>query len=279
MTMAIVEPKTSVDLDAIAITAVRAARKAGVVQHDHFRRELKVTTAEQHDIKLVVDRLCEKAIIEEIRETFPDHAILSEESGTIESDSPYVWIVDPLDGTVNYFQGFPYYCTSVSCYRRKRGPEGVWRSDDIGQPLAGVVYSEQTDELFSAARGRGARLNGRALYCPDIGSLSEAIVSLSIGSTPEIQAYSAKLIADLAPRIRKVRSCGATALDLVNIAAGRFHGLIQRRVRTWDIAAASLILAEAGGAFTANVIGSHRWDIVASAPSLHEQLTETACLS
>ena len=276
MSMTALEPSLRVDLETLLHTAICAARKAGVIQHDHFRKDLKVAESEQHDIKLVVDRLCEQAIIDEIQQVFPDHAILGEESGVIESDSPYVWIIDPLDGTVNYYHGIPYYCTSVSCYRREETPDGEFASDDIGQPLVGVIYSEQTDELFTAARGQGARFNGRMLYCPQVESLSHAIVSLSVGSTPEIQRYSTQLISELAPKVRKIRSCGATALDLVNVAAGRFHGLIQRRVRSWDIAAASLILMEAGGRLELNATGPHRWDIVAAEASLIGQLTDIA---
>lgn len=269
-------PTIDVDLDRLADVAARAARSAGRVQRQHFRSDLVVNASEQHDLKLAADVLSEEAILHEIRESFPGHAVLSEECGTADTDSPYWWIIDPLDGTVNYYHGIAYYCTSVSCYHRSPGIENACGLMGLGRPLVGAIYAEQADELFLAVRGRGATLNGQPFTCPKVEALDQAIVSVSIGSKPAVQQEMSRLIADLAPKVRKIRSCGAVALDLAHVATGRFSAVLQRRVRTWDLAAAVLILAEAGGNFIAMNAGDHQWNLIASSASLLKPIEQVA---
>jgi myo-inositol-1(or 4)-monophosphatase len=254
-------------------TAIAAARRAGAVQREHYGSLLRVDAARANDIKLEVDRLCEGAILETIRAAFPDHAILAEESGQSAGDGDHWWIVDPLDGTVNYFYGLPYFCTCVACYRRPTEAEaGATGLDALGEPVAGVIYAPLTDELFAAERGKGATRNGEPLQTRPMAALAEAIVATGFGSTDENIRRMLAASTGLVRKVRKLRCMGSAGLDLAGVAAGRLSGYYERGIRSWDIAAGRIILEEAGARITATQYAPHAWDVTASAAPIHDTL-------
>jgi fructose-1,6-bisphosphatase/inositol monophosphatase family enzyme len=272
-------PDTRMDRNqamALRDTAICAARASGHIQKEAFGLEVPVEKNLPHDLKLEVDRLCEKAIMEVIHRSFPTHAILSEETGDYCYGDDHIWIVDPLDGTVNFFHGVPYFCTSVSCYETplekapRSGPSrGLGR---LGKPLVGVVYAAATDELFTGIHGWGATRNDRELTVRHVTALNQAVVSLSFGQCEETMLSMGGVLHALLRATRKVRCLGSTALDIAQVAAGRLGALVQRGVRSWDIAAGRIILEEAGGVLNALESGADRWDIIACAPGILEPL-------
>ena len=251
-------------------TAIRAARRAGAVQMHHFRSRTVRCRRLLHDVKLETDRRCENVIIAAIRERFPEHAILSEESGPLEGRGEYTWIVDPLDGTVNFWHGLPFFCVSIACYRsagRKAGPDG--RSDErLGMPVAGVVFLPFSRELFIGVPGRGAFLNGRPIRASSVQNPSDAVVTVSFGKTPEAMRRMTRRLDALLPQVRKARCLGAAAAELAYVAGGFLGGLIYENIKLWDFAAGKIILEEAGGFLEAAETEPEQWRVAAGAPGL-----------
>jgi fructose-1,6-bisphosphatase/inositol monophosphatase family enzyme len=264
-------------VDEICDTAVRAAKAAGDIQSTHFGTRNKFHLAGHHDVKLEVDQLCDAAILKTISERFPQHAIVTEENGKQQNKSEFVWIVDPLDGTVNFWRGIPYFGSSVACYyiggtenyNRTASPSGRWA---IGSPIAGVVYTPLMDELFIGITGRGATCNSLPIAANDERNLGDAVISLSFGSNEPAMQRMQHLCNQLVRRVRKVRILGSTALDMVNIANGRLSALLQSDVRIWDFAAARVVLEAGGGILEAKETSANHWEILASAPGLHSSL-------
>ncbi len=260
----------------ITDVAVEAARTAGEILCRNAGRALTVDAAIGHDVRLEVDRLCEKAILDTIRTAFPEHAILAEESGAIEAPGEYTWVVDPLDGTVNYYYGLPYYCTSIACYAAP-DESAVARGAlaAFGRPVTGVVYTPPTDELFIGRAGRGATRNGEPIHVSNVTDLREAIFCTGFGKSDALVEHAADVLAGLAGRVRKLRCLGAAAYDMANVACGRLSAFYERSLRTWDIAAGAIILAEAGGVVDVSPLGLTCWEMLASAPGIHGELKAT----
>ena len=236
------------ELDAALAVAERASRRAGAIQLERYERFERVQHKSSRDVVTEVDHLCEEVILEEIRRAFPGDAILAEESGSHEGTgageaSGRVWLVDPLDGTVNYANGLPFFCASVAM-----AVGGVVQ--------AGVVFDPVHDELFSAIRGRGARLDGRAVRNPDKERLIDYVVSLGL-KTREISVQEPTL----RRTTRASRHLGSSALGLAYVACGRFDAFTQvTGMSNWDIAAAGLI-AEEGGALVTTLAGEPWFDL------------------
>ena len=251
-------------------TAIAAALAAGAVQKRHFRTALAVDALAEHDVKLEVDRLSEQAIIGAIRRCWPEHCILAEESGELPGTSGYLWIIDPLDGTVNYSSGLPYYCTSVACYWRLggRGDAFPRTAAVLGRPLVGVVYAAPMDELLVAEAGKGATCNGVPVRAQQVDDLAEAVAATGFGGWPGCHEVFAKACSTLAPRVRKMRCLGAGAYDLAHVGSGRIAAFHERGMRTWDLAAAHIIISEAGGVFEAVEYEDTYWDVIAAAPGV-----------
>ena len=234
-----------------------------------------------HDLKLSLDRICEDAILGIIRQRFPTHGILSEEAGYAPGTDPYLWIVDPLDGTVNYFHGIPFFCTCVSCHEMDPadGGAGGPRLEDgrgIGRELAAVVYAPFTKELFVATPGVGAFMNGTKLVMKPMANLSEAVVSLSFSARNGSAASMSRLLPVMTERAQKIRSLGSTALEIVHVAAGRTGAFIQHGTNLWDFMAAAAILREAGGMVEAATLAPGRWKVIASNPGLFPEVSALA---
>lgn len=262
-------------LERMRATAVAAAHAAGEVQMGLFRRGPAVRETRAHDLTLEADRLCERAMTAVIGRAFPDHAILSEEGATRPGREPWLWVLDPLDGTVNFFHGLPYFCACVSCHRRPDEAATGGLSSLLGT-VAAAVFAPALGELCDAAAGRGARLNGSRLDGPGHAPLGEAVVGVSLGTREEDTRAMLRFCGSLSGRVRKLRSFGATGYDLVQVAAGRLGGLVQRGVHLWDAAAGALILEEAGGVVAGTAAPGSRWDIVAAGSALHPDLAALA---
>jgi fructose-1,6-bisphosphatase/inositol monophosphatase family enzyme len=253
-------------------TATKAALAAGEILKANYGKMLNVDEAKRHDVKLEVDRLCEQAIVSAIRAEFPDHAILAEEGGARAGEAPYRWIIDPLDGTVNFFYGLPYFCTSVACYETEGNFALPAETGSLGKPLVGVVYAPATDELFAAETGKGATMNGEPIHASGVSDLKEAIVATGFGSTEENIRRMLSVSGGLVNKVRKLRCLGAAAYDLANVAAGRLTGYYERGIRSWDIAAGNVLIKEAGGMLRATQIAPETWDVTAAGAGIFAPL-------
>jgi myo-inositol-1(or 4)-monophosphatase len=220
-------------------TALEAAAVAGRLLRDNFGATLNVNETTFHDIKLELDVQAQAAITRVILADFPDHAILGEEGVSGGADAPVRWVIDPLDGTVNYFYNIPQYAVSIAAQRRVAGER--WET------MAGVVYAPEVDEMFAAARGEPATLNGRPIQVSERARLGEAILGIGFFKNDETIRRALVDFQYLVPRTRKMRLMGSAALDAVYVAAGRFDAYIEYGIKLWDVCAGMLILECAGG--------------------------------
>ncbi|MBN2509694.1 MAG: hypothetical protein JXB03_05430 [Spirochaetales bacterium] len=229
------------ELQLIRDTAVSAAKCAGGYQKDRFQKQVELFSSSQYDLTTMIDKDSSDIIVNHIGSVFPSHSMLCEESSYVNGTSEYEWVIDPLDGSVNYFLGIPYYCVSIACYRNAGSRK---------EPLCGVVYAPSTEELFVAVSSGGAFLNGRRIV-PDRGKpMGEGAVAVSMGSSPEVFRRVHSLLPAVFEGSRKVRSMGATALDVCRVASGGLTGLFQMGVKEWDFAAGRIVLEAAGGCFS-----------------------------
>ena len=215
---------------------VRAARRAGdlIVRHMDRLADVKVETKACNDFVSEVDREAERSIIETIRRSYPDHAFIAEESGRSGSGE-FEWIIDPLDGTTNFLHGFPVFAVSIALRIR-------------GRIEHGVIYDPLRQELFTASRGGGARLDDRRLRVGVRKELSSALLGTGFPyrEGDDIDTYM-KTFRAMTEKSRGIRRAGAAALDLAYVAAGRLDGFWEMNLQLWDIAAGALLVQEAGG--------------------------------
>jgi myo-inositol-1(or 4)-monophosphatase len=217
--------------------AVRAARRAGeiMVRQMNQLEALQVIEKSRNEFVSQVDHAAEAAIIEVIRDHYPEHAILAEESGAA-GEHEYQWIIDPLDGTTNYLHGFPQFSVSI----------GVTRNGELEH---GVVYDPLRQEIFTASRGQGAQLDGRRIRVSKRTSLQQSLVATGFpyrANLVHIDRYMSMLRAVML-EATGVRRPGSAALDLCYVAAGRVDAFFELGLAKWDIAAGALIIREAGG--------------------------------
>jgi fructose-1,6-bisphosphatase/inositol monophosphatase family enzyme len=272
------EQRRVFDLKGLQKIAEEAARRAGEIQRCHLgNRAHTILKNEARDLKILVDRLSEKAICDLIGEAFPGHAILSEECGLNATASRFVWIIDPLDGTLNYFFGIPLFCVCVACYRL---PGKIVCEDVKGsahqlaqaEQLVGVVYAPLLERMYSAAAGQGATCNERPITPPANSALEDAMVGISFGSDDTVIEKMEAVNAVLVRSVKKVRIFGATGLDLSHLAAGHLSALIQLKVQIWDFAAALVILKETNVLYDVRPGRFGGWQIIAAVPSLFQPL-------
>lgn len=253
---------TDVPHHAYLASAIRAAREAARIQLGHLGSDLDIDT-KSSDIDLVtqVDRLCETRIREVLLEAHPGHVVLGEEQGQ-RGEARHRWIVDPLDGTVNYAHAFPFFCTSIAL-------------EIDGRVEVGVVYDPVRDELFSAVAGGGAHLNGRPLRVTDTTELRRALVATGFAYSEDTQHRNLEVFARVVPQVQAVRRPGAAALDLCYVAAGRVDAFWEMALNPWDVAAGVLLVREAGGTVTGGDAAPYRFEhpeLVASNGHLHGRL-------
>ncbi|WP_438971942.1 inositol-1-monophosphatase [Methylophaga sp.] len=219
--------------------AIRAARNAGslIMRSLQHVEHLEVTTKGRNDYVSDVDRLVEQEIISVIKKSYPDHAIMAEESGnTGENDT--VWIIDPIDGTTNYLHGFPHYCVSIAVRVR-------------GRVEHAVIYDPRRDELFTASRGEGAKLNDHRLRVTKRRELDGALLATGFPfKYPQHHECYLQSFSAVFPHVADIRRAGSAALDLAYVAAGRVDGYWEIGLQNWDLAAGLLLVEEAGGLVT-----------------------------
>ncbi len=214
--------------------ACRAAREAGALLRANFETELSVDALDRHDIKLALDVESQKLIEGLILATFPDHAIYGEEGLAGDQSSDSQWIVDPIDGTVNFFYGIPHFCISIAM---RRG----------GELKVGAIYDPMMDEMFAVDFDGPATRNGLPIRPSDRSALADAVVTVGFSkSTESIDAGLARY-KNIAHRVRKTRMMGSAALALAYIACGRLDAYIEESISLWDIAAGQLMLERGGG--------------------------------
>jgi myo-inositol-1(or 4)-monophosphatase len=212
------------------------------------------------DVVTAADRAVEALLVEALRAARPEDGLLGEEGGAAEGTSGLRWVVDPIDGTVNYLYGIPQWAVSI----------GV---EDGSGALVGVVYDPSKNELWQGVRGSGAALNGVPLACSVATDLSQALVGTGFGYDARRRAAQGRALPDLLPRVRDIRRLGSGALDLCSVAAGRLDAYYEQGLSPWDLSAGALIAREAGALVTGLRGREAGYDLVlAAAPGVHEQL-------
>ncbi len=254
-------------------TAVKAAQSAGTLMKRNLMVEKDVNESTQRDIKLELDVRCQRRIEALLVREHPEIAILGEEesAGNVESDLR--WVVDPIDGTVNFAYGMPHACVSIALQQRLTKFN---RYGENYESIIGAVYDPFTDELWTAIRGQAAKLNGSKIHVND-GGLRESLLSIGFAKDRKTFDYMMPYFSKLVPKIRKPRIMGSATLALTYVASGRFHGYIESKVRLWDIAAGGLIVECAGGEFwrMPRKKGKYTYAVVASNGRIRKQIERT----
>lgn len=229
------------ELTSLLDTAQLAAYKTGELIRTKWSQPRQVKNKGFRDLVTDTDVAAQKLITDIVRAQFPDHGFLTEEEdGELPTTGSIIWVIDPVDGTTNFSRTVPTFCVSIAAV------------SNTGELLAGVVYDPMRDELFSAARGQGAWVRSgsdgqRPLSVSQIDSLGEALFALDWSRQPDLRQMAIDVLAVMAPKVQDVRAIGAAALALSWLAAGRFDGYVNMQLSAWDLAAASLIIQEAGG--------------------------------
>ncbi len=248
--------------------ATRAARAAGdiILRNIDKLDRLTIEVKGDNDFVTKVDRKAEEVILNTLQQAYPTHGIIAEESGTHNEDSEYQWIVDPLDGTTNFLHGFPQYAVSIGLQHK-------------GRMEVGVVFDPIKNELFTAARGDGAQLNGRRIRVTPRKGLANALIGTGFPfKQPQyLDTYLASFKA-VHPKVAGIRRAGSAALDLAYVAAGRLDGFWEIGLNNWDMAAGVLLIREAGGIVT-DFSGEGNYlqtgNVVAAASKVYPALYET----
>jgi len=249
-------------VDELIEIAERAARAAGAVLRQRFAgpRTGVGTKSSATDMVSDADRAAEDAILRVILGARPDDAVLGEEGGAREGGSGIRWVVDPLDGTTNFLYGIPQWAVSIA-------------AEDGAGPAAAVVFDPARDELFAAARGGGASLNGVPVAVSDATDLSRALVTTGFSYRPDERAAAAAILPEVLPRVRDIRRAGAASLDLAWVACGRADGYYETLNEWWDVAAGTLLVREAGGLVEdIPSVGAHGHGTVAAGPGIFAAL-------
>lgn len=248
-------------------TAIKGALEAGKIILEFYNKKIDIQKKEEtYNLVTEVDLKAEKAIVDAIKEKFPDHSFLTEENETKDTGSEYLWVIDPLDGTNNYSHGFPFFCTSVALYKNN-------------EPLIGVVYDPLRDELFYAEKGKGAYLNNKKITVSQNKTLKESILvtgfyydrgSIMKKTLSQIQKF-------FESHVVGIRRTGSAALDACYVASGRLDGFWELHMSPWDYAASSLIVKEAGGIVTDTSGKSYNLfqkNILASNGLIHQEMLD-----
>jgi myo-inositol-1(or 4)-monophosphatase len=247
--------------------AIKAARAAGAIINRAALdvEAVRVAQKQVNDFVTEVDQAAEQTIIETLLTAYPGHGILAEESGRTHGSqhSDYVWIIDPLDGTTNFLHGMPHWAVSIAL-------------EKDGEVIAGVVYDPIKDEIFYAEKGTGAFMTGRRLRVSSRSDLTESLIAVGgarVGAR-HYQQYMAEIDAIMS-HVPGTRRYGAASLDICYVAAGRFDGFWERELNAWDVAAAALIVKEAGG-YVSDLKGGKDYvygrSLVTGNPDIHAAL-------
>ncbi len=244
--------------------AVEIAREAGALIGQLAQRPREIAYKRPSDLVTDADRRSEALIVERLHSHFPKHAIVAEEGGGQPTGSDYCWYVDPLDGTTNYAHGFPVYCVSL----------GLACRDEV---IAGAVYDPTRDELYAAERGAGAYLNHKRLAVSKNSALSESLLATGFPPFAADHETNIGFFFRLTQLSHGIRRAGSAALDLCSVAAGRFEGFWELKLNSWDKAAGTLMVTEAGGKVTdlaGRPFGLLADEIFASNGHIHDQAVQ-----
>lgn len=234
-------------------TAKQAACQAGAFLKEHFGQPLDVDEAKHHDIKLALDRESQDLITRVLLGSYPDHAIYGEEGVAGNQNSDYQWIVDPIDGTVNFFYGIPHYCVSIALRHKE-------------ELIIGVIYDPSMDDLWEVEKGSPALMNGHPISVSQRTTLEESALFVGCGKDEATLATGLERFRRASLRARKMRMMGSAALGMAYIATGRFDAYVESRISLWDIAAGQLLLESAGGKIDLTQVPGKKdtWSIVAT---------------
>jgi len=249
-------------------TAVKAARRAStVINRATFDLDrIKVTEKGHNDFVTEIDKAAELAIIDVLKNAYPDHAVLAEESGAsanLHDETENVWIIDPIDGTTNFIHGFPQYCVSIALQQR-------------GQVTQAVVYDPTRNDLFTATKGAGAYLNEKRIRVSRRDKIADALIGTGFPCRDRdaLDEYM-KMFRVMTEKCAGLRRPGAAALDLAYVAAGRLDGFFEKGLQPWDMAAGSLLITEAGGIvgnFSGEADYLYKGNVLAGTPKIFAQM-------
>lgn len=252
----------------ILINAVKAAREAGKIINRASQDvgALNIRSKTINDFVSEVDQAAEQAIIDILKDAYPDHGFLGEESGKTNSSAENIWIIDPLDGTTNFLHNFPCYCVSIALQQK-------------GVLTQAVIYDPVRNDLFTATKGRGAFLNDKRIRVTNRSRIQESLIATGFPfrDFTHLETYMG-MLKDMIQKTRGIRRPGSAALDLAYVAAGFTDGFFEINLSTWDIAAGGLLVQEAGG-IVGDFEGNESWlttgNIVAANPKVFAQMLQT----
>jgi len=274
-----------VNLQAAQKAAVQAARAAGKLMLANWHAPKRVNSAHAHDIKLELDVRCQKLIEKTLRAAFPQISLLGEEGCSGDANSEYRWVVDPIDGTVNYAHGMPHAAVSIALQARsdkwqvtgdKKDNRSRTRLPVTCHPshvtLLGVIYGPFTNELWTAVRGGPTRLNGRVVRVSRCTNVGEAVIAMGFSKSKLNLEKSLPHVNWLSRRAMKIRIMGSAALELAYVACGRLDAYVERTINLWDIAAGALLVECAGGEFYTRPAPGGKFRMVADNGRLRRKL-------
>ncbi len=244
---------------------MEAARIGGKIQLAHYGKahDIRFKTGGAMNLVTEVDQKCEKAIFAHLKKAYPRHGLWGEETGRGKK-AEYTWLVDPLDGTTNYAHGYPFFCTSVALLQNER-------------PLVGAIFNAVSGELFTAEKGKSAFLNGKKLKVSSVSQLEMSLLATGFAYAVKETRYNLDNFKRFVLTAQGIRRDGSAALNLAYVAAGRFDGLWERGPQAWDMAAAVLMVQEAGGWVT-DITGApwnlHGQNILASNGLIHKEMLD-----
>ncbi|PIR26740.1 MAG: inositol monophosphatase [Deltaproteobacteria bacterium CG_4_10_14_0_2_um_filter_43_8] len=248
--------------------AVELAKQAGKIQLDSLKKDHHIEYKGAINLVTEVDKKCEALIVGTLAKHFPHHDILAEEGSGKRKQSEYRWIIDPLDGTINYAHQFPFFCVSIAL-------------EFQGELVLGVIFDPNRDELFTAVKGEGAFLNGKRLQVSNSPDLVHALLATGFAyNVQEEQADNLDHFAHFIKKARAVRRPGSAAIDLAWIACGRIDGFWELFLKPWDIAAGVVIIREAGGqvsSFDGGSFDVYGDEILTSNGKIHQEMVDVLC--
>jgi myo-inositol-1(or 4)-monophosphatase len=265
------EPTSRADQDATSLLALaeRAALAAGALIRDERPADLGValTKSSPTDVVTVMDQRSEELLRSTLLSARPQDGLLGEEGGLVTGTSGITWVVDPIDGTVNYLYGIPAYAVSVAAVTGDPTVPGGWSA------LAGCVHNPIAGETYTAVRGGGAFLNGQPVHVSQADDLGQCLLATGFGYAAERRRKQAAVIAQVLPVVRDIRRIGSGALDLCQVACGRVDAYLERGLKPWDLAAGVLIAREAGAVVSGLGQAPATEDLVlAAGPAMHRRL-------
>ena len=233
--------------------AIEAAKKAGELLRENYETDLVVDAMHDHDIKLNLDVRSQDLITDCLLAAFPEHALYGEEGIAGDSNSDWQWVVDPIDGTVNYFYGIPHFCVSIALRHKQ-------------EIVLGIIYDPMADELWAVEKDGRPTLNGKEIKASSRDQLKDTVMTIGFSKTKESMDVGLERYKNIAYKVRKTRMLGSAALALAYISCGRLDAYIEESISLWDVAAGILLVENAGGKIELTPLstGDEQYGIVAT---------------